>query len=112
MFAVARKLSIPSDIGVGCRGRAAHRCGRMASPREYDRFREGKNRIFVITIRELVGMSLWLSCGVWLVKEIRRDGVSPCGGGGENTSRPFEVKPLLLAAEPLRLSNRCERITK
>lgn len=44
-------------------------------------------------------MSLWLSCGVWLVKEIRRDRVSPCGGGGEKVSRPFEVKPLLLAAK-------------
>ena len=49
-------------------------------PRQHDRLREGKNRIFVIAIRELVGISLWLSCGVWLVKEIRRDGVSPCGG--------------------------------
>lgn len=38
-------------------------------------------------------------CSVWLVKEIRRDGVSPCGGGGENTSRPFAVRPLSLAAE-------------
>lgn len=112
MFAIARKVFIPLEIGVGCEGKPAHRCGRMAYPREYDRFREGKNRIFVIAIRGLVGIILWLSCGVWLVKEIRRDGVSPCGGGGENTSRPFEVKPLLLAAEPLRLSNRCERITK
>ena len=99
MYAVARKLSIPLEIGVGCEGKPAHRCERMAYPREYDRFREGKNRIFVIERKELVGWSLWLPCGVWLVKEFRIDGVSPCGGGGENVSRPFEVKPLLLAAK-------------
>ena len=99
MFAIARKVFIPLEIGVGCEGEPAHRCGRMANPREYDRFREGKNRIFVIAIRGLVGISLWLFGGVWLVKEIRRDGVSPCGEG-ETVSRLFEVKPLLLAAEP------------
>lgn len=99
MFAIARKVFIPLEIGVGCEGEPAHRCGRMANPREYDRFREGKNRIFVIAIRGLVGISLWLFGGVWLVKEFRRDGVSPCGGGGEKVSRPFEVKPLLLAAK-------------
>ena len=68
--------------------------------RQHDRLREGKKSVFVIAIRGLVGISLWLSFGVWLVKEIRRDGVSPCGGGGETVSRLFEVKPLLLAAEP------------
>jgi len=99
MFAIARKVFIPLEIGVGCEGEPAHRCGRMAYPRQYDPLREGKKRVFVIERKELVGWSLWLSCGVWLVKEIRRDGVSPCGGGGENVSRPFEVKPLLLAAK-------------
>ena len=99
MFAIARKVFIPLEIGVGCEGRPAHCCGRMEYPREYDRFREGKNRIFVIAIRGLVGISLWLPYGVWLVKEFRIDGVSSCGGGGENVSRPFEVKPLLLAAK-------------
>lgn len=55
MFAIARKVFIPLEIGVGCEGEPAHRCGRMATPREYDRLREGKNRILVIAIRGLVG---------------------------------------------------------
>lgn len=80
MFAMSRKVFIPLEIGVGCEGKPAHRCGRMAYPREYDRFREGKNRIFVIERKELLGWSLWLPCSVWLVKEIRRDGVLSCGG--------------------------------
>ena len=67
--------------------------------RQHDRLREGKKSVFVIAIRGLVGISLWLSFCVWLVKEIWRDGVSPCGEG-ETVSRLFEVKPLLLAAEP------------
>ena len=67
--------------------------------RQHNRLHEGKKSVFVIAIRGLVGISLWLSFGVWLVKEIRRDGVSPCGEG-ETVSRLFEVKPLLLAAEP------------
>lgn len=49
-------------------------------PRQHDRLREEKKRIFVIAIRGLVGIILWLPCGVWLVKEFRIDGVSSCGG--------------------------------
>ena len=32
MFAIARKVFIPLEIGVGCEGKTAHRCGRMACP--------------------------------------------------------------------------------
>ena len=30
MLAIARKVFIPLEIGVGCEGKPAHRCGRMA----------------------------------------------------------------------------------
>ena len=42
MFAMSCKVFIPLEIGVGCEGKPAHRCGRMVYPREYDRFREEK----------------------------------------------------------------------
>ena len=40
--------------------------------RQHDRLREGKKSVFVIAIRGLVGISLWLSFGVWLVKKSER----------------------------------------
>lgn len=42
MFAMSRNVFIPLEIGVGCEGKPAHRCGRMACPGSMIPFVKGR----------------------------------------------------------------------
>ena len=42
MLAIACKVFIPLEIGVGCEGKPAHRCGRMACPGSMIAFVKGR----------------------------------------------------------------------